>query len=148
MTSNRADLRLANEAWESLMTAHARLSSDFSARPIWREASMREYDVLYTLVKRGEAMRLCDLQEKALLSQPGLSRMVDRLVTRGLLVRKTDPGDGRAVLVELSEEGARVQREVGQAHGRDVGEAMRALAPEELRELQRLTSKLVAARSA
>ena len=148
MTSQRTDLRLANEAWESLMTAHARLSSDFSTKPIWGEASMREYDVLYTLVKRGEATRLCDLQDDVLLSQPALSRMVDRLVTRGLLLRRADPEDGRAVLVEISEEGRRVQREVGRAHGRDVGEAMRALSPEEQRELLRLTSKLVAARAA
>ena len=148
MSSNRTDIRLAIEAWESLMTAHARLSGDFGARPIWDEASMREYDVLYTLVKRGKAMRLCDLQEDVLLSQPALSRMVDRLVSRGLLVRKADPEDGRAKLVELSEEGARVQREVGRAHGRVDGQAMRALTPEELRELQRLNEKLVAARSA
>ncbi|GAA1586978.1 MarR family winged helix-turn-helix transcriptional regulator [Leucobacter aridicollis] len=147
MSSHRTDIRLANEAWESLMTAHARLSSDFSAKPIWGEASMREYDVLYTLVKRGEAMRLCDLQEEVLLSQPALSRMVDRLATRGLVVRKPDPEDGRAKLIEISEEGARVQREVGRAHGRDIGQAMRALSPDELRELQRLTQKLIASRS-
>ncbi|KAM9862066.1 MarR family winged helix-turn-helix transcriptional regulator [Leucobacter sp. BZR 635] len=146
MSSNRTDIRLANEAWESLMTAHARLSGDFGAKPIWGEASMREYDVLYTLVKRGEAMRLCDIQEDVLLSQPALSRMVDRLVQRGLLVRKPDPEDGRAVLVEISEEGARVQREVGRAHGRDIGQAMRALSPDELHELTRLTQKLLAAR--
>ncbi len=146
MSTNRTDIRLAIEAWESIMTAHARLSGDFGARPIWSEASMREYDVLYTLVKRGEAMRLCDLQEDVLLSQPALSRMVDRLVTRGLLVRKPDPEDGRAVLVELSAEGTRVQREVGRAHGRDIGQAMRALSPEELREAKRLMLKLLAAR--
>ena len=148
MSTDRTDIRLANEAWESLMTAHARLSSDFGQKPIWGEASMREYDVLYTLVKRGEPMRLCDLQEEVLLSQPALSRMVDRLVLRGLLERRPDPEDGRAVLVELSAEGARVQREVGRAHGRDVGQAMRALSADEQHELKRLTAKLLAARSA
>ncbi|GAA1314435.1 MarR family winged helix-turn-helix transcriptional regulator [Leucobacter albus] len=148
MSTHRTDIRLANEAWESLMTAHARLSGDFAAKPIWGEASMREYDVLYTLVKRGDAMRLCDLQEDVLLSQPALSRMVDRLVSRGLVIRKPNPEDGRAVLIEITAEGIRVQREVGRAHGRDIGQAMRALAPEELRELQRLTQKLVAARTA
>lgn len=147
MNSTRTDIRLANEAWESLMTAHARLSADFGAKPIWDDASMREYDVLYTLAKRDEPSRLCDVQSGVLLSQPALSRMVDRLVTRGLLERETDPNDGRAVLVRLSDEGKRVQREVGRAHGRDVGQAMRVLEPEELAELKRITQKLIDART-
>ncbi len=127
------------------MTAYSRLSAHFGAHPIWNEASMREYDVLYTLAKRAEPTRLCDLQSGVLLSQPALSRMVDRLVTRGLLERETDPHDGRAVLVRLSEEGKRVQRELGRAHGRDIGKALRVLEPEELGELKRLTQKLIAA---
>lgn len=148
MASKRTDIRLANEAWESLMTAYSRLSTTFGAEPIWGEVSMREYDVLYTLRKQGGPMRISDLRSGVLLSQPALSRMVDRLVSRGLLLRETDPDDGRAVLVQLSEEGARVQREVGRAHGRDVGGAMRALEPEELTELKRLTQKLLDAQAA
>lgn len=143
MTSNRVDLRLANETWESLMTTHARISAAFGAQPIWGEASMREYDVLYTLAKQGTPMRLFDVQSGVLLSQPALSRMVDRLVTRGLVTRETDPEDGRAVLVSLTDDGKRVQREVGRAHGRDVADAMRALTPDEQRELRRLTQKLL-----
>ena len=87
------------------MTAHSRLSANFNAEPVWGEVSMREYDVLYTLAKRAQPMRLCEVQSGVLLSQPALSRMVDRLVTRGLVERETDPADGRAVLVRLSDEG-------------------------------------------
>ena len=130
------------------MTAYSRLSTTFGAEPIWGEVSMREYDVLYTLRKQGGPMRINDLRSGVLLSQPALSRMVDRLVSRGLLLRETDPDDRRAVLVQLSEEGARVQREVGRAHGRDVGGAMRALEAEELTELKRLTQKLLNAQAA
>ncbi|MGO3146439.1 MAG: MarR family winged helix-turn-helix transcriptional regulator [Leucobacter sp.] len=147
MNSKRTDIRLANEAWESLMTAYSRLSTGFNAQPIWGEASMREYDVLYTLAKHAEPMRLSEVQNGVLLSQPALSRMVDRLVARGLIERETDPNDGRAVLVHLSEEGARVQREVGRAHGRDIGAALRALEPEEQTELTRITQKLLNAQA-
>ena len=143
---SRVDVRLANQAWESLMTAHARFSADFGAQPIWNDMSMREYDVLYTLAKRGEAIRICELQSSVLLSQPALSRMVDRLVTRGLLTREADPDDGRAVRIGLSDEGARVQRDIGRAHSRDVAAGFRALEPEELEELTRLTQKLLESR--
>ena len=43
--------RLANDAWEALLSAHARLMKQFAAEDIWRDLSMREYDVLYTLSK-------------------------------------------------------------------------------------------------
>lgn len=144
----RTDVRLANEAWESLMTAHSRLNADFAARPIWGQVSMREYDVLYTLAKRGsEALRICDLQGEVLLSQPALSRLIERLVMRGYVARETDPADGRAVIVSLTAEGAEVQREVGRAHGRDIARALSpALTTEELHELRRLTQKLLDSR--
>ena len=41
---------------------------------------MKEYDVLYTLSKCSNPIRLSELNRHVLLSQPALSRMVDRLV--------------------------------------------------------------------
>lgn len=142
-TTKRADVRLSNNAWEALMTAHASLMVSFGAESMWKEASMREYDVLYTLAKHGEPMRICEIQSGVLLSQPALSRMIDRLTTRGLLARAADEQDGRAVRVSLTAEGTRVQQEIGRAHAksvaRDVGGALSA---DELRELERLCRKL------
>ncbi|QIM15308.1 MarR family transcriptional regulator [Leucobacter insecticola] len=143
-SSTRTDVRLANEAWESLMTAHATLMKRYLAEDMWHEVSISEYDVLYTLAKGDRPMRISEIQHGVLLSQPALSRAVDRLVTRGLLSRCTDASDGRAVQVTLTEDGRRVQREVGRAHAksvaRDVGGA---LSEAEMRELQRLCEKLV-----
>ena len=47
----RGESRLANEAWEALLSAHAVLIKEFAADGIWRDVSMREYDVLYTLAE-------------------------------------------------------------------------------------------------
>ena len=139
----RRDVRLANAAWESLMTAHATLMGVFTAEKMWGEVSVREYDLLYTLAKRGEAMRICDIQSGVLLSQPALSRMIDRLVGRGLLAREADPEDGRAVRVSLTSAGSDVQRRVGSAHAKSVArEVGDALTPDEQRELDRLCRKL------
>ena len=88
---------LANDAWEALLSAHAVLMKQFAAGDIWQDLSMREYDVLYTLSKCPGPQRLGDLGRHVLLSQPALSRMVDRLAERGLVSRTTDPGDGRSV---------------------------------------------------
>lgn len=139
-----SDIRKANRSWESLLTAHSALMRRFSDEQVWREhgVSMREYDVLYTLSKCGEPARMGELREGVLLSQPALSRLVDRLEARGLVERVADAEDRRAVRVSLSEEGSRLQREIGRAHARSVEREMRALTPDEQRELERLSRKL------
>lgn len=145
----RGTTRLANNAWEALLEAHAVLMKEFAAEDIWTEVSMREYDVLYTLSKHPEPIRLRELQRHVLLSQPALSRMVDRLVSRGLVRRVADPGDGRGVLLSLTEAGSAAQRRVGRRHARDVAGAMAAsLTTDELARLEALCQKLAQRRVA
>lgn len=142
MATTSVDARIANAAWEEFLTAHARLMRTFAGRDYWAEASMREYDVLYTLSKCPAPLRLSDLSEYVLLSQPALSRLVDRLVERGLIERCADPSDARAVRLSLTDAGRSLQREIGLAHARDVADAMTALTHEELALLGALTRKL------
>jgi len=136
----------ANGAWEALLAAHATLMRQFSAEDTWEDLSMKEYDVLYTLSKCPEPIRLSELNRHVLLSQPALSRMVDRLADRGLIRRAADPRDGRSVGLSLTEPGAAVQRRIGQRHGRSVAQAMLAgLTPAELRQLEEICGKLAGA---
>ena len=155
--SPQISLRLANTAWESLLTAHSVLLREFAAESVWQDhgLTMREYDVLYTLAKSGGvaaengdpttcAARIGELQQGVLLSQPALSRMVDRLAERGLVERVEDEEDGRAVRVRLTADGLELQRSVGRAHARSVASAIGgALNGSEQRELRRLATKLV-----
>ena len=133
--------RLANQAWEALLTAHARLIRQFAAED-WEELSMREYDVLYTLSKAPGPLRIGDLGESVLLSQPGLSRLVDRLVQDGLVERSPDPSDGRSVRIGLTPAGAACQKSVGRRHARSVSRALSVLTPSELDQLHTLATKL------
>jgi DNA-binding MarR family transcriptional regulator len=134
---------LANDAWEALLSAHALLIKQFGAEDIWAEASMREYDVLYTLSKCPEPLRLSELNRHVLLSQPALSRLVERLAGRGLVERLPDPADRRGVRLELTGAGRTVQRRIGQRHARGVARALTAaLSPAEIRQLERICGKL------
>jgi len=153
------DIREANQAWEALLTAHSVLMRRFAEDSVWKDhgLAMREYDVLYTLAKSGGraaetgdesacAARIGELQQGVLLSQPALSRMVDRLAARGLVERVEDEEDGRAVRVRLTAAGLELQRSVGRAHARSVAGAVGdALDGDEQRELRRLAAKLIAA---
>jgi DNA-binding MarR family transcriptional regulator len=117
----------------------------FAAEDIWGDLSMREYDVLYTLSKRQEPLRPGDLNRYVLLSQPALSRMVDRLTTRGLIARTPDPTDARSVLLALTETGRARQRQIGRRHAHSVTQAVAsALTAEEMRQLQALSRRLAA----
>ena len=135
--------RAANDAWEAMLTAHAVLMKQFAAEDIWENLSMREYDVLYTLSKCREPVRQGELHRHVLLSQPALSRLVDRLVARGLVERQADLADGRGVRLSLTEAGRLWQRRIGGRHAVSVTRAMTAaLDPEELGQLERICRKL------
>jgi DNA-binding MarR family transcriptional regulator len=134
---------LANDAWEALLSAHARLMKQFAAEDIWQDLSMREYDVLYTLSKFRGPVRIGELHRHVLLSQPALSRMVDRLVDRGLVKRRPDPADGRGTRLSLTDAGRDTQRQIGRRHARSVARAVTAeLRPDELRQLATIGWKL------
>ncbi|WP_061962434.1 MarR family winged helix-turn-helix transcriptional regulator [Demequina flava] len=134
----------ANHAWESSMTAHAVLMRRFAAQDVWESLSQREYDVLYTLSKADGPMRLTALSDNVLLSQPALSRMVDRLVSRGLVSRCADPGDARASHLSLTPDGVALQRSVGRKHGAAVAATMTAaLSDDDLATLERINRTLI-----
>jgi DNA-binding MarR family transcriptional regulator len=134
----------ANDAWKSLLAAHATLVRELSEhRDVWAGISMKEYDVLYTLSQCPEPVSLSELNRHVLLSQPAMSRMVGRLAGRGLIARSADPRDGRGLLLSLSEAGRELQRRIGRQHARDVARAMTGqLTREELRQLEAICRKL------
>lgn len=133
----------ANAAWEALLGAHATLMRRFEAESMWCEVSLHEYDVLYTLSKCPNPQRLGELGRHVMLSQPGLSRLVERLVERGLIAKGPDPVDARATLLALTDEGRSVQRRVGRAHALSVAEALSSrLSPTQMSELSVLATLL------
>lgn len=135
------------EAWESLFRAQVTLLRRLQRDDVWGDLTLREYDVLFALSRApGHTLRLRDLAEGSLLTQPSLSRLVERLEDDGLVARGPVAGDARGVAVTLTEAGARAQREIGRRH---VGSIHRFVAPaldaDELAQLRDLTDRLRAA---
>lgn len=137
------DRRLAVAAWESLFRAQheifAQIGADFDEGAL----NQAEYDVLLTVTRASEmTARLRDVTANMLISQPSVSRLVERMVTRGLLSKCADPDDGRGALVRATPEGASRFRAMATAHARAIAEKMTPLDDDELAELKRLTDKL------
>ena len=142
------DVRAAATAWEELFRAQVAIMRRLQRDPIWGSVSLREYDVLFTLSTAPGGLRLRDLAESSLLSQPSLSRMVERLEEAGWVRRAPAPGDGRGVLVALTEAGAALQREVGRRHVQAIAHYVGgALDAEDLAELTRVAGALRAAQA-
>jgi DNA-binding MarR family transcriptional regulator len=131
-------------AWESLFRAQVAVMRQIAPEFPSDVISLNEYDVLFTLSRsENRTLRIRELNENVLLTQPSISRLVDRLTARGLVTKLMDPNDGRGTLVALTEDGFTLFRDAARIHGRSISTRMdAALTPDELAELARLTRKL------
>lgn len=139
--------KLANEAWEALFRAQRTIYGEFErSGEVWGALAPTEYGVLYALSTAPGPLRITELCEDVLLSQPGMSRLIARLEGKGLIERVDDPRDARASRVRMTAAGVRTQRQVGAAHAREVGRLMTGgLDRAELASLRDLCRKLIGA---
>ena len=124
VTTMASRTRMANEAWEALFRAQATVQRELLAADVWDGLNPSDYGVLYALSKAPDGLRITALSEDALLTQAGISRLIARLETQGLVERVADPADGRASRIRLTAAGAEAQRRVGLRHGRHVAQIM------------------------
>lgn len=137
------DRRLAIAAWESLFRAQHEVFDEINDAFHDGELAQAEYDVLLT-VTRGEnsSARLRDVTANMLISQPSVSRLVDRMVARGLITKIPDPADGRGAILVATPEGAAAFRRLATRHGRAIADRLSVLSDDELAQLKALTAKL------
>lgn len=135
---------VAANAWEALFRAQVAVLRELGSENTWSELSIKDYDVLFTLSRSKErGMRLKDLNSEVLMPQPSLSRLVERLETRGLVSRSTVPGDLRGTWVTLTDTGSRAQRATGRRHVEAIERLVgTALTPAELGTLEMLCTRL------
>lgn len=97
-------------AWQLLRRAHRKVEHDLTeALASGCGLSLSEFDALLTLyLGDSSAWRMQDILGSVALSQPALSRLIDRLESRSLVVRTTGQGDGRVTLVCLTDAGREI----------------------------------------
>ncbi|MFD3443192.1 MarR family winged helix-turn-helix transcriptional regulator [Microbacteriaceae bacterium 4G12] len=139
-----ADSAGAVAAWEALFRAQVgvmrRLAADFPTQ----QMSFNEYDVLFNISRQPERrIRLRNLNQHVLLTQPSVSRLIDRLAAKGYVCKLPDPGDGRGTIVAMTDEGLTAFRQVAFQHVESIDRHLSgALDTEELEELRGLCEKL------
>ncbi|WP_434993903.1 MarR family winged helix-turn-helix transcriptional regulator [Arthrobacter sp. Ld5] len=139
-----ASVRQASETWESLFRAQVGIMQRIRQDPAFKDLPIREYDVLFNLSRCPSGWtRLNELNHYLLISQPSLSRMVERLEARNLVRRRPAAADHRGIELALTEEGRALQRRIGSGHVQRIREVLApVLNPGEMDQLKALTDKI------
>jgi DNA-binding MarR family transcriptional regulator len=111
-------------AWRSLLEVHKNVV-ELLARELeeQRGLPLGWYDVLLTLDQAPEQrLRMQELAQSVLLSKSGLTRLIDRMETEGLVRRERCPSDRRGAFAVLTPEGRSAFRRAAPVHLRGIQE--------------------------
>jgi DNA-binding MarR family transcriptional regulator len=111
-------------AWRSFLRAHGtmlrRIARDLEEAGL---PPLSWYDVLAALRDApGKRLRQVEVAERVLLSHSGLSRLVDRMESDGVVQRAACPADRRSYHVELTEHGEEMLERMWPVYARGVAE--------------------------
>lgn len=97
------------------------------------------------LLEQESGIRIERLRRSLQLSHPGAVRLVDRLESGGLVIRKTHAEDRRAIALHLTVRGRRSAKAILNARQKSLSHGLSALTLEERKKLGQLASKLLRA---
>ena len=101
--------------WRSLMEVHAAVLLEIeNALEREHDLSLNEFDTLINIPVEG--VRFRELTHRVILSQSALSRLVDRLEQRGLVLRYADEHDSRSVEIAFTEAGRHLTRKAARTN--------------------------------
>ena len=111
-------------AWRAFLRAHStmlrRISNDLDEAGL---PPLSWYDVLAALGDAPErSLRQVELAERVLLSNSGLSRLIDRIERRGLVERTSCPTDRRSFYVRLTDDGDEMLERMWPVYARGVAD--------------------------
>jgi DNA-binding MarR family transcriptional regulator len=105
--------------------------------------SMQQYNVLRILRGAGAAgIRTYDLIPRMVSRAPNITRLVDKLEEKSLLVRRRSEGDRRAIRLRITAAGRRLLASLDEEVAAADARAMRGLTARELRSLTGLLDRL------
>ena len=118
----------AEEATDLATELEARIAAVFRLllRRSYRELSRTATSVLATLRDTG-SRRVTDLAATESVAQPTMTTLVVRLERDGLVERGSDPDDGRAVLVSITDDGLASLRRFSAARAEVLGARLASL---------------------
>jgi DNA-binding MarR family transcriptional regulator len=131
-------------AWMALVRTHTRLWEHVEAEMRRRHGlTMARYDVLAHLNMAGGRLGLGDLAEGIALSPSGLSKLLDRMESSGLIRREADPSDARAAFAAITPRGRKLVTRARTSHHDLLRQTLgEALTDRDLADLSRIMRRI------
>jgi DNA-binding MarR family transcriptional regulator len=109
---------LALDAWRSYLQSHASIVRELDAELIAEHGlTTRDYEVLlYVAQAPDRRLAMSALAASTMLTRSGITRLVDGLVSDGLIERVACSADARVSYAELTDAGYRTLRDAGCTH--------------------------------
>ncbi len=95
------------------------------------------------LLAESNGRAMGDLAQAALLNGPTLTKTIDRMVSQALVYRRADPGDGRKVLIFISDHGRALTERLTRLANSHQSEIIETCGDREAQQLKRLLEGLI-----
>lgn len=129
-TSRTTAEERALKLWVVLSRAREALAAHLQDDVARHELTLTEFGILEVLYHKGP-MLLGEVQRRILVSSGGVTYLIDRLESKGLVERRACPEDRRARYAALTPAGEAVIGEIFPPHAARIEELMSVLTPDE-----------------
>jgi DNA-binding MarR family transcriptional regulator len=138
------------EAWRSYLQSQRSILRELDADLVAAHGlTARDYEVLLYLAQAPECkLPMSALAESTMLTRSGVTRLIDGLVTGGLIERASCPSDARVSYARLTDDGLSKLREAGRTHIAGIRRLfLEHFSDEEIEQLAKLLGRLPGAPS-
>ena len=110
--------------WRAFLKTHSTVVKHLERRMHERHGlPLAWWDVLQQLADGPEGrLRMGELADSVLLTRSGVTRLLDRMIAAGLVVRETCPGDRRGFYAVITQRGKDTIERVGPDHSKEAWE--------------------------
>ncbi len=103
--------------WLRILAAQRVIENEVRERlRVEHDTTLPRFDVMAVLYRSEEGLKMSELSGELRVSNGNVTGIVDRLVNEGLIIREPVPGDRRAMLVRLTDEGRETFAGMAEAH--------------------------------
>ena len=119
------------ELWSEIRDIYRAALKKLNARLAEKNMTFPQYNVLLALGRNGP-MKMSALGDHMLVAPANVTGLIDRIEAKGYVRRVRDPDDRRLWVIELTDEGSDLFREVSSSFRKYVGGLGSSLSPREL----------------
>ena len=138
---SKKDITLAQSTWVKLHRAFTSLNNSTTANIKTFGLTYPQFSIIETLGYIGP-MKISDLYNKMLYNGGNMTIVLDQLENKDYLRRVNSKEDRRAILIELTDKGGKLYKEICPENAKHIKKLMSVLSDDELNSLSNLLKKL------